>query len=113
LVELWGELDLATVSQVSEALEGVAAHPAGVRHVVIDLRGLTFMDASGLHELIRQHYYAGENRQNLAVVRGRRAIRRLFALTGVEELLVLVDEPEDLVPPLSGVRRFARAPRGH
>lgn len=101
LVELRGELDLATVSQVAEVLDGLAPDAEGVRHIVLDLRGLTFMDASGLHELIRQNNYAHENRHNLAVVRGREAIERLLALTAVEELLVLVDDPADLVPPPS------------
>ncbi len=70
-----------------------------MRHVVVDLRGLTFMDARGVRELLRQKDNAKQNRQNLAVVRGREAIERLLALTGVEGLLVLVDDPEDLVPP--------------
>ena len=101
LVELWGELDLSTVPRVAEVLDGIAPNAGGVRHIVLDLRGLTFMDASGLHELIRQHDYAHHNRHNLAVVRGRKAVERLLALTAVEELLVMVDEPEDLVPPQS------------
>ena len=71
----------------------------GVRHVVLDLRGLTFMDVLGLNELIKQHEYARGNRHNLAVVRGSDAIHRVLKLTGVEELLVLVDDPDDLVPP--------------
>jgi anti-anti-sigma regulatory factor len=57
------------------------------------------MDATGLHELIRQNDYARQNRHNLAVVRGRKAIQRLLALTAIEEILVRVDDPEDLVPP--------------
>ncbi|MGZ6574700.1 MAG: STAS domain-containing protein [Solirubrobacteraceae bacterium] len=99
LVELRGELDLATLPQVAEVLDGLAPDAAGIRHIVLDLRGLTFMDASGLHELIRQNDYARQNRHNLAVVRGRKAIERLLALTAVEELLVMVDDSEDLVPP--------------
>lgn len=101
LVELRGELDLATAPRVADVLESLAPDADGVRHVVLDLRGLTFMDARGLRELIRQNDYAHHNRHNLAIVRGREAIQRLLALTGVEELLVLVDDPEDLVPPPS------------
>ena len=101
LVELRGELDLATVGQVADVLESVAPDASGVRHIVLDLRGLTFMDARGLRELIRQNDYAHQNRHNLAIVRGRKAIQRLLALTTVEELLVLVDDPEDLVRPPS------------
>ena len=99
LVALRGELDILTVSKVAEVLDGLEPQTAGVRHVVLDLRGLTFMDVTGLHELMRQNEFARSNRHNLAVVRGTDAIQRVLKLTGVEEMLVLVDDPDDLVPP--------------
>jgi len=99
LVALRGELDLLTVSKFAEVLDGLEPRAGGVRHVVLDLRGLTFMDLTGLHELIRQNEFARSNRHNLAVVRGTDAIQRVLELTGVEEMLVLVDDPDDLVPP--------------
>jgi len=99
LVALRGELDLLTVSKFAEVLDGLEPQADGVRHVVLDLRGLTFMDLTGLHELIRQNEFARSNRHNLAVVRGTDAIQRVLELTGVEEMLVLVDDPDDLVPP--------------
>src|SRR3954470_19433790 len=99
LVALRGELDLVTVSNVAEVLDGLQPQADGVRHVVLDLRALTFMDLTGLHELIRQNEFARSNRHNLAVVRGTDAIQRVPELTGVEEMLVLVDDPDDLVPP--------------
>jgi anti-sigma B factor antagonist len=99
LVALRGELDLLSVSKVAEVLDGLKPQAGGVRHVVLDLRGLTFMDLAGLRELIRLNEFARSNRHNLAVVRGTDAIQRVLKLTGVEELLVLVDDPDDLVPP--------------
>ena len=99
LVALRGDLDLLTVSKVAEVLDGLVPRADGVRHVVLDLRGLTFMDVRGLKELVRQNEFARSNRHNLAVVRGTDAIQRVLELTGVEELLVLVDDPDDLVPP--------------
>ncbi len=77
-----------------------ASHPTQMACVMSSWTcGLTFMDASGLHELIRQNDYGHRNRHNLAVVRGRKAIQRLLELTAVEEILVMVDDPEDLAPP--------------
>jgi len=101
LVALRGELDLVTVSKVAEVLDGLDPRADGVRHVVLDLRGLTFMDLTGLHELIRQNEFARSNRHNLAVVRGTDAIQRVLELTGVEDMLVIVDDPDDLVPPVT------------
>jgi anti-sigma B factor antagonist len=99
LVALRGELDVLTVSKVAEVLDGPEPQAGGLRHVVLDLRGLTFIDVLGLNELIRQNEFARSNRHNLAVVRGTAAIQRVLELTGVEEMLVLVDDPDDLVPP--------------
>lgn len=101
MVTLRGELDLATVSEVTDTLAGLAARADGVRHV-LDLRGLTFMDSSGVRVLLKQREIARTDHFNLAVVRGNDSIQRLLALTGLEELLVVVDDPEDLVPPPMG-----------
>jgi anti-anti-sigma factor len=100
LVALRGELDLVTVSKVAEVIEGLEPNADGVRHLVLDLRGLTFMDVLGLRELLKQNEFARRNRHNLAVVRGTAPIERLLKLTGVEHDLVLVDDPDDLAPPL-------------
>jgi anti-anti-sigma factor len=98
LVALRGELDLLTVSKVAEVLDGLELRTDGVRHLVLDLRGLTFMDIPALHELIKQNEFARTNHHDLAVVRGTDAINRLLKLTGVEDDLV-VDDPDDLVAP--------------
>jgi len=42
LVALRGELDLVTVSKVAEVIDGLELRADGVRHVVLDLRSLTF-----------------------------------------------------------------------
>ena len=102
LVALRGELDLLTVSKVAEVIDELEPQAGGVRHLVLDLRGLTFMDSAGLHELIRQNEFARTNRHNLAVVRGTDAIERLLEVTGVKDHLVLVDDPDDLAPPTIG-----------
>ena len=98
LVALRGELDLVTVSKVSHVVDELEPQADGLRHIVLDLRGLTFIDVPALHELLRQNEFARSNRHNLAVVRGTDQIQRVLKLTGVEEMLVLVDDPEDLVP---------------
>ncbi|MEA2132508.1 MAG: anti-sigma factor antagonist [Solirubrobacteraceae bacterium] len=94
LVAMRGELDLVSVSKVAEVFDELEASRDGVRHSVLDLRGLTFVDAPELRELLKRNDSARDNRHNLAVVRGADAIQRLLELTGVEEMLVLVDDPD-------------------
>ena len=47
LVALRGELDIVTVSKIAEVIDGLEPQADGVRHIVLDLRGLTFMDVRG------------------------------------------------------------------
>src|SRR5689334_3553143 len=51
LVTIAGELDIATVPRVSSALAAEPAASAGA--VVVDLAGVTFMDSTGLAELVK------------------------------------------------------------
>src|SRR4051812_36332823 len=88
LVALRGKLDLVTVSKVAELIDELRPHADGVRHLVLDLRGLTFMDIPGLRESIRQNEYAGSNHDNLAAVRGTDLMQGALKRTGVEDQLV-------------------------
>jgi len=51
-----GELDLATAGRIEPAV--VALIDAGCAVVEIDLRGLEFIDSSGIHELLRCREHA-------------------------------------------------------
>ena len=50
VVHLEGELDLAGVRKLREALH--SAQHADVSQIIVDLRGLTFLDSTGLGVLI-------------------------------------------------------------
>jgi len=100
LVTLRGELDLQTASCIALVIEGLRPEAEGVRHIVLDLRGLTFMDCAGLRELLKQNDYARTNHHNVAFVRGKHAVQQVLTLTETDKLLVLVDDPDELAPPL-------------
>lgn len=54
--------------------------------IVVDLDGVTFMDSAGVHVLLKFSLAHG-NGTRLALTRGSRQVRRLFAVTGVERYL--------------------------
>jgi anti-sigma B factor antagonist len=82
LVRLGGELDMSTVpileARLREALDG------GGRRLVVDLRGLDFMDSTGLTLLVRWGLGAEQDGYDLALVRGEDRVHRLFELTGLD-----------------------------
>jgi len=95
LLDVRGELDLASSPMLEQALERVIATSPSM--VIIDLRELEFMDSTGLSVLIRAHQRALQGSHRLGIVNGSRQIRRLLSLTGVADRLTIVERPEELV----------------
>ena len=90
LVTLAGELDLVAAPQLVEALEALAGND---RRVVLDLRGLRFMDSTGLAVILRFHQRAKDGRFDLVVVRGPETVDRVFRVTRTDTLLEMLDLP--------------------
>ena len=86
-----GELDLDTATVLEEQL--AAARADGVETVVLDLRGLTFMDSTGLRLVIRWDTAAREDGFEFAIVPGSEVVQRVFRLTGMDEHLQVAEPP--------------------
>jgi len=76
-----GELDLATVGQVEERLREF--RDADFRCFVLDLRKLTFIDATGLKLAVQWDAYAKRDGIEFALITGPPAIQRVFEITGL------------------------------
>jgi anti-sigma B factor antagonist len=93
LVVLGGELDLFTTPRLTEALDAVAG---GGRRVVLDLRGLEFMDSTGLAVVLRYHQLAQQaGAFDFVVVRGPEAVDRVFRITRTDDLLQMLEVPPE------------------
>jgi anti-sigma B factor antagonist len=92
VVAVSGELDLDTMVELSAAL----AVGDGVVTTVVDLRGLTFIDSSGVSGVMAAARRARDAGARLVCVPGPPPIRRIFELTGVDTVLEWVDGPDDL-----------------
>ena len=91
---LHGELDLVSSPILEEALNG--ARESRAELIVVNLRRLEFMDSTGLHLLVTAQQRAHDAGRRFAVVRGGEHVQRLFDLSGIGELLHVVDSPEEL-----------------
>jgi anti-sigma B factor antagonist len=88
---LVGELDLASLHMLEQELERVAPTE---KRLILDLRRLQFIDSSGLHALLRADRRLTAAGGQLTIVRGPRAVERLFRLTGLDTRLRIVDQDE-------------------
>ena len=84
VVTISGELDLATRDEVEAVL--IDAEDAATRAVVVDLRGLRFLGSTGLSLLVASAGRARLRGVGHEVIPSE-GVRRLLAITGVEEHL--------------------------
>jgi anti-sigma B factor antagonist len=87
-----GELDLATSPELERLVLG-RLDAGGA--VVLDLRGLEFMDSSGLRLVVMADMRARETGRRFTLVRGGDTVHRVFEITRMSERLDFVDAPED------------------
>ena len=86
-----GDLDLDTVHRVESALTELRGEEWG--DLLLDLRGLTFMDSTGLRLVIRWNTAAREEGFTFAVVPGPEIVQRVFRLTGMDAHLTMAEPP--------------------
>jgi len=88
-----GEIDVATVDGVRERLDELRA--TGVRRVVLDLGGVTFIDSTGLRLVLEQLAASATDGCQLSIVPGPRRVQRVFEVAGLDSRLPLVGRAID------------------
>jgi anti-sigma B factor antagonist len=89
-----GELDLSGAAVLEVELDRLAAEPE-LGAVVLDLRGLEFMDSSGLRLVVMADMRAREAGRRFALIRGGETVHRVFEITRMSERLDFVQDPEE------------------
>ncbi|MEA2297142.1 MAG: anti-sigma factor antagonist [Solirubrobacteraceae bacterium] len=89
LLVLTGELDLVATVELDRRLAGAESLKPAL--IVLDLRGLTFMDSSGFVALLRADLRRRESGGDLMIVRGGVEITRIFEISDPGRRLPLVD----------------------
>jgi anti-anti-sigma factor len=91
-IELVGELDLSNAHAFIERLGRLEADLPS--ELEIDLRGLTFMDSSGLAELFAANRRANLEKRRVVIVKTAGPIERVLHLARVEDVIDVVDGPQ-------------------
>jgi anti-anti-sigma factor len=100
-IALRGELDLEHAYTFDEELRRVEGERPPC--VVLDLRGLSFLDSSGLARLLAANRRARRDRRRLLLIRGGTAVQRLMAITAVGQHFETVSELPDELRVAAGV----------
>ena len=92
VIELAGELDLATAPIIEEAIAQAEATRPPL--LVLDLSGLTFMDSTGLRIVLAADAAARRETRRLVVVRGPDPVHRVFLMALLDRRLEIVGDRE-------------------
>jgi anti-sigma B factor antagonist len=84
-----GELDMLTAPILDAELEQATAQ--GPRTLVIEMSGVTFLDSSGCHALVRAHRRSDTTGVELYLAGLNGTCRRVLEVAGLTELLPLRD----------------------
>lgn len=104
-VHTCGELDLASSSRLRSALKGAQLC---ARMIVLNLRGLTFIDSAGVHAILDAATRAEERGGRLLIARGPAQVDRMLALTGASARLSIFDlDPTEPAAELFDAERGA------
>lgn len=89
LVQPSGELDLATTGKLRAALDGITAP----RSLVLDMRGVSFIDSTGLHLLAELHERAVREGFELELIAPPPPVDTPIRVCGFDRRLPFVAEP--------------------
>ena len=87
-----GDVDLAAAPHLLEGILEAGRSCAPGQHVILDLGGVTFIDSSGLALLVDAHRRIAAEDQVLLLGEVPERVRRLFQLTGLDQLFRLEAE---------------------
>jgi len=91
VVHLDGELDLHTAEPFKEAVAEALAQDRSLRHLVVTMNRVTFMDSSGVGALLGRYREIAERGGRLALVGLQLPVKRVFELSGMSGIISVYD----------------------
>jgi anti-anti-sigma factor len=84
VISAFGELDMASARVLQAAC---ARARTGTDRLTLDLRGLTFIDSSGLRCILMLHQETQRDGRGLTLIPGVPTVQRVFELSGTDTML--------------------------
>ncbi|MBR3108050.1 MAG: anti-sigma factor antagonist [Clostridia bacterium] len=85
-VHVTGELDHCSAQSVRRELEALIAEP-GVKNLVLDMEGMTFMDSSGIGVILGRYRQLRDRGGSVAVKNLNPQVEKVFTLSGMRQVI--------------------------
>jgi len=90
ILELSGRFDAYEVPPMTEWFD----ERPNVKHLVVNLSGVTFVDSSGLSALVRGMKHCRQNDGDLVICNAQQAVSIIFELTRLDKAFTMYDDEE-------------------
>lgn len=91
MVSIRGEIDIYSIEKFRDSIEEKIKTQAS--EIILDCSELSYMDSTGMGVLIELRNKTKELGQKIIMMNPRPNIRKLLALTGVDKIIEIVDNP--------------------
>ncbi|AFA49324.1 STAS domain-containing protein [Acetobacterium woodii] len=91
MVRIKGEIDIYSIEEFRAAIEEKIETQA--QEIRLDCSELSYMDSTGMGVLIELRNKTKEMGQKIVMVNPRPNIKKLLALTGVDKIIEIIDNP--------------------
>ena len=93
-MRLEGELDQCSASGIRRELDQLLQNPS-IRHLVLDMEKMPFMDSSGIGVILGRYRTLSLRSGSVSVMRMSPQVRRVYDLSGMAQVIAVIDEKED------------------
>ena len=101
-----GEVDLGTVPTLRSNLKAMLEDNL---NVIVDLKGIQYIDSTGIKALLDAHRLFSQRGQRFVVSEPNAICRKLFGITGVDKTIPIF---ESVAAALASFRSLAKLPPG-
>lgn len=86
IVRIETELDQRAAAQIRKELDALLRDPM-IRHLVLDLSGITFMDSSGIGLIIGRYKLLARRGGSVSVKNADARVNRIFEMSGLYRIV--------------------------
>lgn len=88
-VYLEGELDHCSAHGMRRLLDG-CIHDSNIKHMIIDMQGISFMDSSGIGVILGRYKQMKDKGGTLSVRNMNKHVEKVFRLSGMNQVIDIV-----------------------
>jgi len=86
IVYLQGELDHCSAQGIRRELDSLISDP-GIRHLILDMKGMSFMDSSGIGVILGRYRVLVQRGGRVSVRNMNTHVEKIFTLSGMHQII--------------------------